>query len=105
MTPALSLSAIVETLSSASKGKSKGKGTKGQWAQDSSTGGQWQGTSQNVVGNRQPWPQPQEAGRAIDKPKEKGKGKGKNGGKVKGWEKASHATCVEGLDTPRGCAQ
>ena len=34
-----SLSAVVETLNSASKGKSKGKGKKGQWAQDSSTEG------------------------------------------------------------------
>ena len=67
-----SLSAIVETLNSASKGKGKGKGKKGQWAQDSSTGGQWQGISQNVAGNRQPWPQPKEAGRAIEKPKGKG---------------------------------
>ena len=62
-----SLSVIVETLNSASKGTSKGKGKKGQWAQDSSTGGQWQGTSQKVAGNRQPWPQPKEAGRAIEK--------------------------------------
>ena len=54
-----SLSAIVETFNSASKGKSKGKGKKGQWTQDSSTGGQWQGTSQrqNAAGNRQTWPQ------------------------------------------------
>ena len=70
-----SLSAIVETLNSASKDKSEGKGKKGQGAQDSSTGGQWQGTSQNVVGNRQPWPQPKEAGRAIEKPKGKAKAK------------------------------
>ena len=49
-----SMSAIVESLNSTSKGKSKGKGKKGQWAQDSSTGGHWQGTSQNVAGNRQP---------------------------------------------------
>ena len=41
-----SLSAIVETLNSASKGKSKGKGKKGQWIQESSTGGQWQDTPQ-----------------------------------------------------------
>ena len=34
-----SLSAVVETLNSASKGKSKGKGKKGHWAQDSSTEG------------------------------------------------------------------
>ena len=79
-----SLSAIVESLNSTSKGKGKGKGKKGQWAQDSSTGGQWQGTSQNVAGNRQPWPQPKEAGRAIEKLKGKGKGKGKSGGKAKG---------------------
>ena len=71
-----SLSVIVETLNSASKGTSKGKGKKGQWAQDSSTGGQWQGTSQNVAGNRQPWPQPEEAGRGIEKTKEKGQRQG-----------------------------
>ena len=40
-----SLSAIVETLNSASMGESKGQGKKGQWTHDSSTGGQWQGTS------------------------------------------------------------
>ena len=34
-----SVTVIVETLNSASKGKSTGKGKKGQWAQDSSTGG------------------------------------------------------------------
>ena len=79
-----SLSAIVETL--ASKGESKVKGKKGQWTQESSTGGQWQGTSQrqNAAGNRQPWPQSGETGRAIKKPKGKGKGKGKSGGKAKG---------------------
>ena len=44
-----SVTVIVETLNSASKGKSTGKGKKGQWAQDSSTGGQWQGTSQPAV--------------------------------------------------------
>ena len=60
-----SLSAIVETLNSASKGKSKGKGEKGQWTQESLTVGEWQGTSQrqNAAGNRQPWPQPEEARR------------------------------------------
>ena len=64
-----SLSAIADTLNSASKVKSKGKGKKGQWTQESSTGGRWQGTSQrqNAAGNRQPWPQPKEAGRAFDK--------------------------------------
>ena len=74
-----SLSAVVETFNSASKGKSKGKGKKGQWTQDSSTGGQWQGTSQrqNAAGNRQTWPQSGETGRAIEKPKGKGKGKQK----------------------------
>ena len=43
---AWSWSAIVETLNSASKGKSKGKGKKGQRTQEASTRGQWQGTSQ-----------------------------------------------------------
>ena len=55
-----SLSATVETLNFASKGKRKGKGKKGQWAQDSSTGVQWQNTSQNVTGDRQPWLEPEE---------------------------------------------
>ena len=88
-----SLSVIVETLNSASEGKSKRKGKEGQWAQESSTGGQWQGTSQkqNAAGNRQPWPQPKEAGRAIEKPKGKGKGKGRRGGKAKG--KGKGFTC------------
>ena len=96
-----SLSVIVETPNPAPKGKSKGKGKKGQWAQESSTGGQWQGTSQkqNAAGNRQPWPQPKEAGRAIEKPKGKGKGKGRSGGKAKAREKASHATCADGCWT------
>ena len=40
-----------------------------------------------MAGNRQPWPQPEEAGRAIEKPKEKGKGKGKSGVKAKGKRK------------------
>ena len=47
----------------------------------------------HVAGNRQPWPQPKEAGRAIEKPK--GRGKGKSGGKAKGKGKASNATCAE----------
>ena len=99
-----SLSAIVESLNSASKGKGKGKGKKGQWAQDSSTGGQWQGTSQNVAGNRQPWPQPKEAGRAIEKPKGKGKGKGKSEGKAKGKGKGLKCYVCGGIGHPRGCA-
>ena len=33
---------------------------------------------------RQPWPQPKEARRDIEKPKGKGKGKGKSGGKAQG---------------------
>ena len=95
-----SLSAFVESLNSASKGKGKGKGKKGQWAQDSSTGGQWQGTSQNVAGNRQPWPQPKEAGRAIEKPKGKGKGKGKSGGKAKGKGKGLKCYVCGGIGHP-----
>ena len=95
-----SLSAIVESLNSPSKGKGKGKGKKGQWAQDSSTGGHWQGTSQNVAGNRQPWPQPKEAGRAIEKPKEKGKGKGKSGGKAKGKGKGLKCYVCGGIGHP-----
>ena len=78
--------AIVETLNSASKGKGKVKGKKCQWTQESSTGGQSQGTPQrqNAVGNLQLWQQPKEAGRTPERPKEKGKGKGKSGGKAKG---------------------
>ena len=57
-----SLSAIVEMLNSASKGKSKG----------------------NVVGNRQPWQHPEEARRALERPKGKGKGKGESGGNARG---------------------
>ena len=83
-----SLSAIVETLNPASKGKSQGKGKKkkGQWTQESSTGGQWQDTPQrqNAAGNRQLWWQPEDAGRALERPKVKGKLKGKKGGKAKG---------------------
>ena len=97
-----SLSAIVESLNSTSKGKGKGKGKKGQWAQDSSTGGHWQGTSQNVADNHQPWPQPKEAGRAIEKPKgkSKGKGKGKSGGKVKGKGKGLKCYVCGGIGHP-----
>ena len=95
-----SLSAIVESLNSASKGKGKGIGKKGLWAQVSSTGGQWQGTSQNVAGNRQPWPQPKEAGRAIEKPKGKGKGKGKSGGKAKGKGKGLKCYVCGGIGHP-----
>ena len=43
------LSAIVETLNSASKGKSEGKGKKGQKIQDPSTGGHWQGNMAETV--------------------------------------------------------
>ena len=98
-----SLSVIVETLNSASKGKSKGKGKKGQFAQDSSTGGQWQGTSQNAAGNRQPWSQPKEAGRAIESPRGKAKAKAKVEERPKAKEKASSATCAERLGIPQGC--
>ena len=88
-----SLSVIVETLDSASKGK-------GIWAQDSSTGGQWQGTSQNVASNLQPWPQPKEAGRAIEKLKGRGKGKGKSGGKAKGKGKGLKCYVCGGIGHP-----
>ena len=91
-----STSAIVQTLNSASKGKSKGKGKEGQWTQESSTGGQLQDTPQrqNTAGNRQLWQQPKEAGIALERPK--GKGKGRSGGKARG--KASNASCAERLD-------
>ena len=92
-----SLTAIVETLNSASKGKSKGK-KKGQWTQESSTGGQWQDTPQrqNAAGNRQPWPQ--QAGRALERPK--GKGKGKSGGKATGKGKGLKCNVCGGIGHP-----
>ena len=90
-----SLSAIVESLNSTSKGKGKGKGKKGQW-----TGGHWQGTSQNVAGNRQPWRQPKEAGRAVEKHKEKSKGKGKSGEKAKGKGKGLKCYLCGGIGHP-----
>ena len=97
-----SLSAIVESLNSASKGKGKRKGKKGQWTQESSTRSQWQGTSQrqNAAGNRQPWPQPKEAGRAIEKPKRKCKGKGRSGGKAKGKGKGLTCYVCGGIGQP-----
>ena len=99
-----SLSVIVETLNSASKGKSKGKDKKGQWAQDSSTGGQWQGTSQNVaaIASR---------GRSLKKqeepsksPRRKAKAKAKVEEKPKAKERPQSATCAEGLGVAQGCA-
>ena len=54
-----------------------------------------------MVGNCQPWPQPEEAGRVLKKPE------GAKAGveeRPKTGEKASHATCAEGLAPPRGCA-
>ena len=44
-----------------------------------------------MAGKRQPWPQPKEAGRSIEKPKAKGKGRGRSGGKAKG--KGKGLTC------------
>ena len=72
-------------LDSASKSKSKGEGKKGQWNQESSVGGQWQGSPhrQDTLGNRQPWPQLKVTGRVTEKCKGKSTGKGKNGGKAK----------------------
>ena len=80
------------------KGKSKGKGKK----KASSTGGRWKGTSlrQNAAGNRQPLPQPEEAGRGIEKPKEKGKGKGRSGGKAKCKEKGLTCFVCGGVGHP-----
>ena len=83
-----SLSAIVETLNSASKGKSKGKGKKGSMGQNSPHGRPVAGhiaecgTSQrqNAIRDRQPWTQPNETGRLM----EKGKGNDKSGGKSEG---------------------
>ena len=97
-----SLSAIVETLNSASKGKSKGKGKKGQWTQEFSTGGQWQDTPQrqNAAGNRQLWQQLEEAGRTPERSKGKGKGKGKSGGKAKGKGKGLKCYVCGGIGHP-----
>ena len=57
-----------------------------------------------MAGNRQPWPQPKEAGRAIEKPKERGKGKGKgqgkSGGKSKGKEKGLKCYVCGGIGHP-----
>ena len=84
------------------KVKSKGKGKKGQWTLDSSTGGQWQEASQrqHAAGNRQTWPQSGETGRAIEKPKGKGKGKGKSGGKAKGKGKGLKCYVCGGIGHP-----
>ena len=50
-------------------------------------------------------PQPREAGRAKEK-KTRRKARAKAGveERPKAREKASHAACAEGLDTPRSCA-
>ena len=82
--------------------RAKEKAKKGQWAQDSFTGGQWQGTSQrqNAAGNRQTWPQSGETGRAIEKPKGQGKGKGKSGGKAKGKGKGLKCYVCGGIGHP-----
>ena len=91
--PAESLSAIVETLNSASKGKGKVK--KGQWAQDSSTGGQCQGRA-----HRRMWRTIASRGRSLRKkgeplksPRRKAKAKVEERPKAK--DKASNATCAE----------
>ena len=96
---AASLSVIVETFNSASKGKSKGEGKKGAVGPREARG---RAQKQNVAGNRQPWPQPQEAGRAIEKPKGKGKGKGKgkSGGKAKGKRKGLTCYVCGGIGHP-----
>ena len=53
------------------------------------------------MAGRQPWPQPEETGRAIEKPKAKGKGKGRSGGKAKGKGKGLICyVCGGALDTP-----
>ena len=90
-----SLSVIVETLNSALKGKSKRKkkGEKKKSMGPRFLHGQLQGTSQNVAGNRQPWPQPEEARRSIEKPKRNGKGKSKIGKKKKVKSKGNGLTC------------
>ena len=61
-----------------------------------------------MAGNRHPWPQPKEAGRAIESPRREAKAKAKATAKVeerpKARDKASNATCAEALGTPQGCA-
>ena len=102
-----SSSAIGETLNCASKGKSKGKGKKGQRTQESSTGGQWQDTPQrrNRAGNCQPWQQLEEAGGALERPKRR-RAKAKARGKAGGKEKATrgHTTETESGEEPTSVA-
>ena len=57
-----------------------------------------------MAGNRQPWWQPEEVGRSIEKTNGKGKGKGRSGGKAKGKGKGLTCHVYRGLSTPRGCA-
>ena len=53
-----------------------------------------------MAGNRQPWPQAKDVGRAIEKPKEKGKGKGKSGGNAKGKDKGLKCNVCGGIGHP-----
>ena len=99
-----SLSTIVETLNSASKGKSNGRGEKGQWIQESSKGGQWQDTPQrkNAAGNRQLWQRLRKQEEPLRGPRRRAKAKARVEEMPKARRKASNATCAEALDTPRG---
>ena len=98
-----SLSAIVETLNSASMGKSKGKGKKGQWTQESSHGRPVAGHIAACGGEPPAVAAAKRGGRAFERPKGKGKGKGKSGGKAMGKGEGIKRR-PEGLDTPRGRA-
>ena len=84
-----SLSAVVETLNSASKGKSKGKGKKGQWTRTPPRKASCRAhrTMRRAIASRGR----SLAGRAIEKPKGKGKGKGKIGRQAK--DKVKNLKC------------
>ena len=98
-----SLSAIAETLNSASKGKSKGKGKKGQWAQESTTAHLRDRVRRATASSGRSLGKQEEP---LKKKKTRRKARAKAGveERPKAREKALHATCAEELDTPRGCA-
>ena len=97
-----SLSTIVESLNSASKekGTEKVKRVSGPKNLPRKVSGMAHSQRQNAAGNRQPWPQPKEGGRAIEKPKGKGKGKGKSGRKAKGKGKGLTSYACRGIGHP-----
>ena len=77
-----------------------------QWTQESSTGGQWQGHRRNemrrATASRGRSQRNQEG--SLKKPSRKARAKAGVEARPKAREKASYATCAEGLGTPRGCA-